>query len=77
MANIRPEVLAFVQAARALMSLDAQGNNLPLSEGEAEEIVEYMAKLEQMLLDANLSRSIDDLLTSNGHGHPQSDGSLR
>ena len=74
MANIRPEVFAFVLAAQALMSLDAQANPFPLSDYEIEEIVNYMVRLEQRLLDANVSSSDGDVLRSNGEGHRDGDG---
>ena len=56
MSTLRPEVLAFMRAAQGLFSTEAQETSLPLSDDETEKIVDCMAKLEQVLLDGDLTR---------------------
>ena len=66
MSIIRPEVLAFLRAAQALVSADEQGGSLPLSDEETDKIVNCMTKLEKLLKDGE--GHLD------GDGHPGSDG---
>jgi hypothetical protein len=47
MISIRPEVLAFVNAAQELLSSDTA--RLPLSDHEIEQVAECLAKVEQAL----------------------------
>ena len=76
MSSVRPEVLTFMRAAQALMSLEAQDGPLPLSDDDTEKIEDCMAKLERMLQDATVSMSDGDFLKSLGDGQPHSDGHL-
>ena len=73
MSLMRPEVLAFIRAAQGLFSIEAQATSLPLSDHETEKIVDCMAKLEQMLLDGDLTR-VDGDGHPHGDGHPDGDG---
>jgi len=78
--TIRPEVLAFVFAAQNLITREAIDE--PLSDSEMEKVVDYLALLEEVILESTLTGSGDGTLprveddrhgdghSSNGDGHP-------
>ena len=63
MSIIRPEVLAFVRAAQALISLEPQETPLPLSDDETDKIVNCVTNLEKVLQHGDRPRL-------EGDGHP-------
>jgi hypothetical protein len=82
LATIRNEVLAFALAAQDLLTREAKKPDEPLSDHETDKIGDCLARLEQAILESNLSRSDDGKVsTSEGDGHgdghsPDGDGHL-
>ena len=52
MSTIRPEVLAFLEATKELLSSDRDG--LPLSDHEMEQVADCLAKVEEALQDGEI-----------------------
>ena len=69
MSTMRPEVLAFLRAAQALISSEDAERSLPLSDEETDRIVECVTKLNRILEDGEISPD-GDLPDREGDGHP-------